>query len=198
MDILKRITVPKFINLRKIIWSALFLLLFSLLCFWLITKFSLLEEMKYVFFMGIYFMLLVNFIYVKKVKQLSWISIVLGAMLLLKLFCWDRLPADVEGAYRSHDFGCMCADGIYLFKDGTVTQYNLGHETKSVIGQYIIKEGKVLVNSKGENFEVYPTKGFLSFELEFGMGGIAKGYRVSVNVEKLKEYESFKMEKNHQ
>ena len=54
---------------------------------------------------------------------------------------WNTLPAPVEGAYQSKNFGCICADGLLIFEEGKVTNINLGHKTAALYGTYH-KEGE--------------------------------------------------------
>ncbi|MCM8535122.1 MAG: hypothetical protein NE334_04230 [Lentisphaeraceae bacterium] len=182
------------LSFKIVIFSILFWLIFSVLFGVLREDHSLLREnlIAYVLCFSLYILFLGHH-KIKNLKKLLVIISVIYPLILLKLFVWDQLPAEIEGFYKGRDFGCMCHEGIYHFKNGKVIAYNIAHQNREELGSYkLIDDQYWFTSTNGERIEVYPKKSNLVFKFGFdGEPYPKKGYRISLSTEKLNVYEKF-------
>lgn len=134
--------------------------------------FDYIEEISTVYFWLLSFIILHFFSSSKFYKTLTIIQASVFLVILIKIFYWNTLPSKIEGAYQSKNFGCMCADGLLIFKDGQVSKVNLGHKTSVPYGNYH-KEGEhyYLVTKEYGKKKIRPQKAYIR------IGDYVKGTR---------------------
>ncbi|MCM8533173.1 MAG: hypothetical protein NE330_18540 [Lentisphaeraceae bacterium] len=182
------------LSFRIVIYSFLLWLVFTGVFLGLLREHGFMREtiIAYGLCLSLYILFLIH----HKLKNLRKVLVLISIVypfILLKVFVWDQRPGEVEGFYKGRDFGCMCHEGIYHFKDGEITKYSLAHENKDELGSYEqIGDKYWFTSTSGEKIEIFPKKSKMVFKSGFDGEPYPKvGYRVTISSEELNKYESF-------